>query len=52
MKMFLDALPDARRLRVVLLETGLHAVTELHFVVPWESPPDRVARNPASKIPE
>jgi glutathione S-transferase len=52
MKLFLNAAsPYARLVRLVLLETGLHAATELHFVDPWESPPHLLAHNPASKVP-
>jgi hypothetical protein len=52
MKLFLNAAsPYARLVRVVLVETGLQAQTELHYVDPWESPPDLLARNPAAKVP-
>ncbi len=52
MKLFLNAAsPYARLVRVVLVETGLQAETELHYVDPWESPPELLARNPAAKVP-
>ena len=52
MKLFLNAAsPYARLVRVILVETGLQAQTELHYVDPWESPPDLLARNPAAKVP-
>jgi len=52
MKLYLNAAsPYARLVRVILVETGLQAQTELHYVDPWESPPDLLARNPAAKVP-
>ena len=52
MRLFLNAAsPFARLVRVVVVETGLQAETELHYVDPWESPPELLARNPAAKVP-
>lgn len=52
MKLFLNAAsPYARLVRVILVETGLQAQTELHYVDPRESPPELLARNPAAKVP-
>lgn len=52
MKLYLNAAsPYARLVRVVLIETGLAAVAELHHVDPWTSPPELLIRNPAAKVP-
>ena len=52
MKLFLNAAsPYARLVRVLLLETGLQARCELHYVDPWQSPPELLACNPAGKVP-
>lgn len=52
MKLFVNAAsPYARLVRVILVETGLRAQTELHYVDPRESPPELLARNPAAKVP-
>lgn len=46
-----DASPYARLVRVLLVETGLDAETQLVFVDPWQSPGELLAANPASKVP-
>jgi glutathione S-transferase len=52
MKLFLNTTsPYARLIRVLLIETGLEAETELVFVDPWNAANDLVAANPAGKIP-
>ena len=52
MKLYLNAAsPYARLVRVLVLETRLHAGCELHFVDPWESPPELLAHNPAARVP-
>lgn len=52
MILFLNAAsPYARLVRVLLVETGLDAGTELRYVDPWASPPELLARNPACKVP-
>ncbi len=52
MKLYLnEASPYARLIRVLLVETGLDAETELVFVDPWQSPDELLAANPASKVP-
>ncbi|MGH6660511.1 MAG: glutathione S-transferase N-terminal domain-containing protein, partial [Rhodospirillales bacterium] len=52
MKLYLnEASPYARLVRVLLVETGLDAATELIFVDPWQSPDELLAANPASKVP-
>ena len=45
------ASPYARLVRVVLVETGLEAETDLHYVDPWQSPDELLTRNPAAKVP-
>jgi len=52
MKLYLnEASPYARLVRVLLVETGLDAATELIFVDPWQSTDELLAANPASKVP-
>lgn len=52
MKLYLnEASPYARLVRVLLVETGLDAETQLIFVDPWQSPNELLAANPASKVP-
>ena len=52
MNLYLNqASPYARLIRVLLVETGLDAETELIFVDPWQAPDELLMASPASKVP-
>lgn len=52
MKLYLnDASPYARLIRVLLIETGQNAETEMVLMDPWNAPAALLAANPASKVP-